>query len=167
MKCLYPIMLGKYRTQPVGCGQCLNCRINQKRVWKSRIMLESACNGSPVFGTLTFDDESLDKLPKSPGGLPYLNAAVWQNWMKRARNYMTNGVRFYACAEYGDNSGRPHFHFLFWNVDIRVVQYAVDKTWTFGHSMILPAEKGVEDYVSGYVTKKATKDVSSLPADGS
>lgn len=41
------------------CGQCTFCRINSKREWISRLLLEAACHPYNQFWTLTYEEESL------------------------------------------------------------------------------------------------------------
>ena len=42
-----------------GCGQCMPCRINKRRTWAHRIMLEALVSSSASFLTMTYDDEHL------------------------------------------------------------------------------------------------------------
>lgn len=41
------------------CGQCVHCRVNSKREWISRLLLEAACHPVNQFWTLTYEPESL------------------------------------------------------------------------------------------------------------
>ena len=42
-----------------GCGQCMACRINRRRIWTHRIMLEALVSPSASFLTLTYNKENL------------------------------------------------------------------------------------------------------------
>ena len=44
-----------------GCGQCKGCRVNKRRQWTHRILLESMCHESSAFVTLTYDNDHLPK----------------------------------------------------------------------------------------------------------
>lgn len=92
-----------------GCNQCGPCRINRRRVWTTRLMLELlASGGIGHFVTLTFDDEHVP-LELSPDDV--------KNYMKRLRRHVEPAkVRFYGVGEYGDTSGRPHYHLLVFGV---------------------------------------------------
>lgn len=56
-------MLCKKMVQSKGvvhpCGQCTFCRINRKRDWISRLLLEAACHPINQFWTLTYEEETL------------------------------------------------------------------------------------------------------------
>ena len=153
MICSYPLVLGKNRIH--GCGQCLSCRVNQSRKWSTRISLEAAISDNVVFVTLTYNDEN------NPGRL---DKSAVQKFLKRLRK--RHSFRYYACGEYGENYGRPHYHVLLFyrdtdgdcpsNADIAL---AVSKSWSLGFVTVEPAKSSAAHrYVSKYVTKKATKE---------
>ena len=83
------------------CGQCLPCRLNRRRTWTHRIMLEAMCHGDNAFVTLTYEDDNVRSLvPKDP-----------QDWLKRIRKAVEPlRLRYYLVGEYGDISERPHYH---------------------------------------------------------
>lgn len=50
------------------CGQCTFCRINSKREWIARLLLEAASHPYNQFWTLTYEPEKLNTcLPPNPG----------------------------------------------------------------------------------------------------
>lgn len=63
-----------------------------------------------VFATLTYDDEHLP----ADGSLNYVH---FQLFMKRARKHY-GAFRFFMCGEYGETFGRPHYHALFFGLDV-------------------------------------------------
>lgn len=96
-----------------GCGQCLPCRINRRRIWSHRICLESLCHTENCFLTLTYTDQMLPRLTGSPTGegLGTLEPKDLQDWLKRLREAISPlKLRFYAVGEYGDVTFRPHYH---------------------------------------------------------
>lgn len=56
-----------------------------------------------IFITLTYDD---DHLPKD-GGITKIEL---QKFIKRFRKTKKNKIKYYACGEYGELNGRPHYH---------------------------------------------------------
>lgn len=68
------------------------------------MLLEAASNLDNAFVTLTYKD---------PQYLPpvwSLNPKHTQEWLKRLREKMGGGIRFYLVGEYGDETFRPHYH---------------------------------------------------------
>lgn len=86
-----------------GCGQCMPCRLNRKRLWTSRLMLEQRMHAQTAFVTLTYDDLHL---PADGSVSP----RELQLFLKRYRERTDARIRFYAVGEYGDLRGRPHYH---------------------------------------------------------
>lgn len=42
-----------------GCGQCMPCRFNKRRIWSHRIMLEAGQYKDNAFVTLSYADDYL------------------------------------------------------------------------------------------------------------
>ena len=63
------------------------------------------------FITLTYNDENL---PKDRN----IEKKELQTFFKNLRNHTKKqGIRYYACGEYGDQKGRPHYHACVFNYD--------------------------------------------------
>lgn len=159
-----------------GCGQCLPCRINRKRQWTHRLILEAAQYKDNAFVTLTYNDENLRF---SESGLPTLDPNDLRLWMMRLRSRLARmdgpfpkGVRFYAVGEYGDETQRPHYHVMLFGYPachygqsqfskLRgtccVACNVVRDTWGLGNVYVGTVEKDSAGYVAGYVVKKMTK----------
>lgn len=90
------------RALKLACGQCVGCRIDRSRTWAVRILHESQLHAHSWFVTLTYDDKHLP--PRS--SLCYRD---FQLFMYRLRKRYGR-VRFYVAGEYGDSTGRPHYH---------------------------------------------------------
>ena len=98
MKCTSPVLLGVH---PVPCGQCQACRINRRRVWVHRMMLEAGQYKDNTFVTLTYSPEN------EPDGSS-LEPKHTQDWLKRFRKAIAPlRVRYYLVGEYGEQSWRP------------------------------------------------------------
>lgn len=139
------------------CGQCLHCRINKRREWASRILLEAHFTPLPSsFVTLTYNEEHLPR-EISPLGYPVhsLRPLDFQLWLKRARKYTK--LRFFGCGEYGDEGKRPHYHAILFGVPNEQAWSLLRKTWKFGRIDSLPMHDGHARYIAGYTVKKMTK----------
>lgn len=147
MICRKPFFLGG--AVPVGCGQCLPCRINTRRVWAARQLLESFGHESNSFVTLTYNEKSL---PKDGS----LDPEALQLFLKRLRKRLSPvRIRFLGVGEYGDRSGRPHYHLSVFGAG-REIEGAVNKAWDQGHIMVAEFNWETAQYVCGYVIKKMT-----------
>lgn len=88
----------------VPCGRCVGCRMDRQRDWSTRIAHEASLYDENSFLTLTYSDEFL---PEDYS----VSARPLQLFMKRLRKAISPvKIRFFACGEYGDDNGRPHFH---------------------------------------------------------
>lgn len=157
-----------------GCGQCNPCRFNRRKIWATRIMVEAAQYKDNAFVTLTYNDDT------NPGSLV---PGDLQNFMKRLREHakrkLDRKLRFFACGEYGDINGRPHFHLALFNFPTcayRRSRYSVRVTdccyqcdlvrdvWGKGFAYLGEVENDSAGYICGYVTKKMTSpDDPRLP----
>ena len=124
----------------VGCGQCLGCRMDYRRMWAMRIVHESTLHeldGGNCFITLTYRDEAACTLWQRERfyHVPVdwsLHKAHFQDFMKRLRNaFPDQKIRYFCAGEYGRkckhgidlelvgcplcNCGRPHFHVCLFN----------------------------------------------------
>lgn len=163
-----------------GCGQCRPCRINKRREWTHRLMLEAAQWQENCFLTLTYED---GQLPISATGYPTLNPLHLQLWLKRYRKMISPlRLRFYAVGEYGDQTQRPHYHAAMFNSpmcqrgrtkkDVRtgrplwrdccVVCRAYGESWTHGDIDVGSLNTESAQYLCGYTVKKLNKDHPKL-----
>lgn len=135
-----------------GCGQCTPCRINKRREWVARLILESGEHDYSAFITLTYNDENLPKnlcVEKKAGQL----------FLKRLRNELAKQkrrFRYYFVGEYGEKSQRPHYHAILFGVSPTEGEL-IKKVWPFGYCHIGTAEQKSMSYASSYVVKKWTK----------
>lgn len=163
MNCSKPILING---GAFGCGQCTSCRINRRRVWTHRIMLEAAQFEDNAFVTLTYDEENT---PADQSVTP----KELTNFIKRLRYEWPGKVRYFACGEYGDSTFRPHYHVALFNFPScrRGVSHfskhtgkccatcdTILKAWGKGQVIIGTLTEQSAAYVAGYVTKKMTKD---------
>lgn len=151
MICLKPFRQG---VMEFGCGQCLPCRVNRRRVWTARLVLEAALHTESRFVTLTYDE---DHYPEDGSVSP----RALQLYLKRLRRAVSpNKVRFFGCGEYGTHTFRPHYHVcLFGTGD----EGAIRDCWTLGFVHVGDLSTSAAAYACGYVVKKMTgKDDARL-----
>ena len=98
-----------------------------------------------------------------------------QKFLKRLRidNFRRGSasVRYYACGEYGEKLGRPHYHIALFGEAFADDRYKwrtsaqghtlyrssrLEKLWPYGHAEIGDLTSESAQYVAGYITKKIT-----------
>ena len=147
MACRKPYFLGR---TPVGCGQCIPCRVHRRRVWTVRQVLESLTHTSNAFVTLTYNQENL---PEDGSLVP----RHLQLFFKRLRkNLDPIRVRFFSVGEYGDTSYRPHYHASLFGLGLQHSQ-VIEKSWPHGFVQVAEFNYYTAQYTCGYVVKKMTK----------
>jgi len=162
MRCSRPTVMGG---GTFGCGQCTPCRINRRRVWAHRIMLEAAQYSDNAFVTLTYDE---DKLPEDGSVSP----KVLSGFIKRLRSrYHPRTLRYFGVGEYGDQTFRPHYHLGLFGYPRCRRGYSrfnrfgnccptcdiILECWGNGNIFVGDLTMDSAAYVAGYVTKKMTK----------
>lgn len=149
-----------------GCGQCMPCRLNKRREWTHRILLEANCHGDNAFVTLTYDD---DHLPIR-GNRASLEPLHLRYWLDRFRKSVSPlKVRYFIVGEYGDETERPHYHAAIFGFPTCAYGQSrnwvtrccdqcelVRSTWGKGKVFLGTLESHSAQYVAGYVTKKLT-----------
>lgn len=129
------------------CGQCRNCRINRKRDWQARLLLEAATSRFSMFITLTLE-------VKSDGPyLTFVQKRDVQLFLKRLRKACGEiRVRYLAVGEYGERAGRAHYHALMF-FSAPVDESVVSEAWGLGHVDFGEVQPESIDYVLAYVLK--------------
>lgn len=174
MACFYPLTAfrldngevsfierGKIKTRlTLPCGQCQGCRLERSRQWATRCIHEAKMHKQNCFITLTYNDENYQY------DLIYRH---FQKFLKRLRKKYGN-VRYYMAGEYGENTGRPHFHACLFGIDfddkklfrqlpsgsILYTSKKLEDLWPFGYSTIGDVTFESAAYVARYVMKKVT-----------
>jgi hypothetical protein len=169
-----------------GCGQCLPCRINKRRLWTTRMLLEAECHQDSSFITLTYAPEHEQVLRASETGLSSLFPKHVTDFLKRLRKSIApHKIRYFLVGEYGDESWRPHYHLAIFGlpgckygkpkIGRKRVSYEkngtkyweinqcpckscqlVQSKWYYGFTLTGQLNKDSAQYIAGYVTKKLT-----------
>ena len=123
------------------CGGCFACRINSRRVWTGRILLESMFYPETSFVTLTYEDTHIP----IADGKEVLYRKDYERFTRQfKRSPWGPNLRYYGVAEYGDDSARPHYHFILFGVGMGWLT-ELQRAWSIA---IKPDQ----------VTRKATKE---------
>ncbi len=148
----------------IPCGQCIGCRLEKSKQWAIRCVHEASLHDNNSFITLTYNEANL---PEDRS----LEVRVFQLFMKRLRKRFGPNIRFYACGEYGDKNGRPHYHACLFNHDFQDKKIwrpgkdaslnlyrsaALEELWTYGFSSIGEVTFQSAAYVARYIMKKLT-----------
>lgn len=170
--CRNPYIRG---TQAFGCGQCVPCKVNNRRVWVHRIMLESTQHLCNSFVTLTYRPEC-----EPEGG--NLAKKELQDWIKRLRKSIEpTRIRYYAVGEYGEKNGKPHYHLALFGYgpcangrtthdERRPEKKCCDvcdtirSTWGRGRIYVGDLEDKSAGYVAGYLVAKHSPETEKRVA---
>ena len=143
----------------IPCGQCTGCRSEYSRQWALRNMHEASLTpNNNCFITLTYNEKNL---PQNNS----LEKKAFPKFIRslRQKNKGTK-IRYYACGEYGDNFGRPHYHAILFNYfptdtiplkkDLYTSKSISDAWQDKGHASVGMVTFQSAAYVSNYVQKK-------------
>lgn len=143
----------------IPCGKCVGCKADQALAWSIRAYHESTLYEQNCFITLTYADEHLPADRQ-------INKRDVQLFFKRLRKALGDvRIRYLACGEYGDQTRRPHYHAILFNVDFRDARSiainhsmythpVLEKAWGKGQVVIAPVTMSSICYTCGYVLKK-------------
>ena len=118
----------------IPCRHCVGCCTSLSREWMHRMVLEKEVSKTSYFLTLTYDEENIPVNHQ-------LNKKHLDDFLKALRNYFKNkydydGIRYYACGEYGSKTARPHYHAIIYNLPLTPLEFKVfgfeyDKRYKF------------------------------------
>lgn len=134
-----------------GCGGCFACRLNRRREWTARIMLERLLHPASFFGTLTYAEE-----PRTADGDPTLSKRDLTLFLKRYRENV-GPFRYFAVGEYGDRTQRPHYHVVIFGHSI-LEHEEFNKSWKKGFTSVGDLTPSRAAYCASYTIKKLTKE---------
>lgn len=147
MKCGYPVTI---RGKILPCGRCMPCRVNHKRMWAGRILLENSENQNiSTFLTMTYDEEHK---PKNNS----LSFRDLYDYLNRLRGSSLGHFRYFAVGEYGDKSARPHYHMAVFNTPPDKWEQRFQDAWPHGFTKAGEITRASAGYIAGYCTKKMT-----------
>lgn len=161
MLCSSPIRRG---VQEIGCGQCMPCRFNHRRVWTARLLLEQRLHENSYFCGFTYRDADLPA-----DGL--VSKSAMQLLLRRIRR--RSSVRYFLVGEYGGKYGRPHYHAILFGLPsdipssggpgirhVRSCPCLLCASWPYGQIHVGTVTPDSCAYVAGYVEKGSLQKLS-------
>jgi len=149
------IRKGWRHNQLVPCGRCGGCRLNRAEQWSNRLLWESENYKNSLFCTLTYTTENI---PADNS----VNKRELQLFFKRLRKKIDFKFKYFACGEYGETHGRPHYHAVILGLSHIEHESAIKDCWTLGFISVSPFNKSRARYVAGYLLKEVDKTINLL-----
>ena len=159
-----PKSLPYYKEVRIPCRKCFECVQSYSTNWAIRCSLEASTHEKNCFVTLTYDNEHLKDI----------SVKEMQKFIKRLRKYLGNDkVRYFACGEYGEHTGRPHYHVILFGVDFAdsrqflkrdrrgnpiYTSPVLSRLWKFGFHSIGAVTYDTAKYCAKYMQKFNLKD---------
>lgn len=107
---LHPVH-GMCRVVFLPCGGCLACRRERRMDLTVLQACEASLHEDNWFITLTYDDsKTFDLTGFPPYSLEYEHLSAFNLSMRKHCKYIGAEWRYFACGEYGERYGRPHYH---------------------------------------------------------
>lgn len=153
---------------PLNCGKCYSCIKRRIAQWCFRLKQEEKISISAKFVTLTYDTEHV---PLTERYNMTLKKKDLTDFFKRLRYYHQQhteiqasevkyikqhnkrpdykAIKYYACGEYGEQYGRPHYHIILFNTTDECIKAA----WTLGKIHIGDVTEESIAYVLKYIEK--------------
>ncbi len=93
------------------CGGCLACRRERRQELTLLQCCEASLHNDNWFITLTYEDwPTIQLTGMAPYSLSKVHLSTFCESMRKYARYHGSDFRFFACGEYGERYGRPHYH---------------------------------------------------------
>lgn len=152
------------------CRQCIVCRLERSRLWAVRLLHEAKAHENACFLTLTYDDSHL---PENQSLIRSHFTTFMKDLRARCHYYEKPKVKAYGVGEYGDRSGRPHYHAILYGPfgcsnsdpdrtpeepsrsgDSQFSNHHLSAVWPYGRHRYSELTFESAAYVARYVLKK-------------
>lgn len=155
---------------PIGCQDCMECRNDKRREWQVRMMEDIKTNTNGKFVTLTFSNESIQRLVTDEKLINLtgyeLDNAIATRAMRlfneRWRKKHKKALRHWMVTELGHNGTENiHLHGIIWtNESIEEIR----NTWQYGWIWPRENDKG-KNYVNAKTVNYIIKYISKIDED--
>lgn len=178
--CLYPVIIktvdsfGLPVNQSVPCGKCIECLKDRQNSWKIRLTEEARDHRYVYFFTLTYRDDTVPFSYDDDGNrVNHFRKSDLQLWIKRHRisyqRYFKRDIdfKYFICAEYGPNTGRPHYHGIFFTDISPTFISSMFNDWSVNYGFTNFSEVGISGKKKAESVQLVTTSlniVSSLPS---
>lgn len=152
MYCFHPIVVKdkkfEHKERQVPCGKCPACRRAYQLQWIIRLKEELKHSAAGYFVTLTYEDSQQPGFDKK-------RVQKFLNRLQHRTKYYGVKLKYFLISEYGDTTGRPHHHALFF-LDKYLDNFSeyIRKGWTFGFIQVADINARRINYVTKYCLKK-------------
>lgn len=144
----------RVRYTPVGCGNCIECRKKKMREWKTRLNEEIRNDKTGKFITLTFSEESLNKLEKeyNTKDANKIATKATRRFLERWRKENKKSIKHWLITELGHKgTERLHIHGIIFTEKDK--EY-IEKIWKYGKIVIgYSMNERCINYIVKYVLK--------------
>lgn len=145
MSCTSPVKL-KDSEHTFPCGGCITCRMNYVKQWTIRCLMEAKNHMDTTFVTLSYNEENY---PKNGS----VSKRELQLFFKRLRKRVNKTIRYFACGEYGEKTGRAHYHAIIFGMGQRETKTILE-IWGKGFIKCGTSTAKSIAYTAGYIMKK-------------
>lgn len=132
--------------------------VNRRTDWSVRLLLELRRHQSAFFLTLTYDDLNVVSDIQSRENV--LVKEHVQQFVRKLRKFEARKygkkrmpIKYYMTAEYGEQLGRPHYHFIMYGMQYQTVQ-SLNRIWQRGNVGVGTVQPASVNYVTKYIITK-------------
>lgn len=151
----------RVKAVPFGCGKCIECRQKKAREWQVRLHEELKDDTHALFMTMTFSNESLDKLEKEckteePNEIAARAIKLFgKRWIKKyngsIKHWLVTELGHGKRAENHKSTERLHLHGFLWTTKSAS---EIEEIWGYGW---VDTGEYVNDVSVGYCVKYVSK----------
>lgn len=120
---------------PIGCGNCIECRRQKANEWRVRLHEEIKVHKYNYFITLTFSNESLEKLNEKYeiNDINEIATKAIRLFTERYRKEYKKALKHWFVTELGQTkSERVHIHGIIFS-EFPINNKWLEKFWKYGH----------------------------------
>lgn len=153
----------------IRCGMCIGCKADHARDWSIRCYHEAQSHNRNCFLTLTYDQAHLPP----HGSLQKTDLQRFWRYLRKRGIYF----RYFACGEYGEKKGRPHYHAVMFGYrpeektlrrlskkgHPQYVSKIFSECWIHGEVTWSEFDPSAASYVASYTADKLKSFAASTP----